>query len=1008
MLSGHFLRPAAETDRQTADPEVTLAPFRAWSNFWENTPQHGLASDNPPDAGKSHEQRQVWQSYYNLLSHLLKDGYVYPHDLLEEDVGNEKQKLHGTGTRLRQHKELKRVEATYEGLLFKDTVFPHADETNVEMLNWVDRVMSNWSIFCSSPWQERDLGEGGQEATSCGVLEILYRAASRTFHSTSILRHLFVVHASVGEFNLASKALDSYLEIVKKAKARVEKSGEREADLDNDEIMLQTVEAGIKMYVTFGGRTKAESAWDLTLQLERWLHFHDSEPYWDIQIRGSASTVSHEPQAENIAPASRRALLAACRAIGIGQAHWARTTYEVLKRDDLQKKAIASFRKALRYVPGQEDVETLYALAVALAETRDIEGAIATVKEALSLEPTRRTETDRQATVSTKRDINWNNSKSRINEWHLLTLLLSARQDFDTAEASCEAALEESAFAQEAPQSSTREDHVNITPFMKSHVIEVKMTQMALTEVIDGSEIAVNASGELLELYTRLFQPMKSESKLPAPKSSPGLMSNGSVKGFRSSVFGRSKDAKGSLRANTAAESIRSQRHSNDMSHPPTISITNNEQTMHDQLSPPSSSHSHHLFRHASKRLQKRNSMRSMLSRTASPTRAVSAGPGSLAASAATSYWDGDRIASDSAAYRPGSSGSTTRNQVGVALSSDLQTIPASPMPRRDGFSYDPQPTTSSPQTVTQSSQKTIPSTQGTPTLPFPETHFYAPVSPILSQAEQQRHATSLLLKIWLFIAGLYRRAKLYDDAQEALDETFKQVKLVEASVASRDSSARSFEAPTWGGTKSVEELWADAYAERGDLYVARSAPHSALIEYESALSHDPDHPTATVGLSNILLATYAHPPPPQLGNPSQTPSLGRGARKAPQPLLASVPAPSSADDPSFLTGAHDSAALPSVHNPPSASAARLPPSQTQPPAVPDHLEARDRAYGLLSSLTKLGSGWDNSEAWFALARAYEESGQAERAKEVLWWVVELEEKRPVRGWDCLGRGWGL
>lgn len=68
-------------------------------------------------------------------------------------------------------------------------------------------------------------------------------------------------------------------------------------------------------------------------------------------------------------------------------------------------------------------------------------------------------------------------------------------------------------------------------------------------------------------------------------------------------------------------------------------------------------------------------------------------------------------------------------------------------------------------------------------------------------------------------------------------------------------------------------------------------------------------------------------------------------------------------------------------------------------------LTARDRAYGLLSSLTKLGTGWDNAEAWYVLARAYEESGQVEEAKKALWWCVELEDTKSVRPWSEVGPG---
>jgi cargo-transport protein YPP1 len=77
----------------------------------------------------------------------------------------------------------------------------------------------------------------------------------------------------------------------------------------------------------------------------------------------------------------------------------------------------------------------------------------------------------------------------------------------------------------------------------------------------------------------------------------------------------------------------------------------------------------------------------------------------------------------------------------------------------------------------------------------------------------------------------------------------------------------------------------------------------------------------------------------------------------------------------------------------------------TDSTALLDRLAARDRAYGLLSGLTKLGSGWNYSEAWFALARAQEEAELVDKARDALWWCVELEEGRGVRGWNSVGAG---
>lgn len=79
--------------------------------------------------------------------------------------------------------------------------------------------------------------------------------------------------------------------------------------------------------------------------------------------------------------------------------------------------------------------------------------------------------------------------------------------------------------------------------------------------------------------------------------------------------------------------------------------------------------------------------------------------------------------------------------------------------------------------------------------------------------------------------------------------------------------------------------------------------------------------------------------------------------------------------------------------------------SPDEEPKFLNRLGARDRAYGLLSSLTKRGSSWDNSEAWYALSRAYEAGGQVDKLKEVLWWCVELEDRRPIRHWSNIGSG---
>ena len=191
-----------------------------------------------------------------------------------------------------------------------------------------------------------------------------------------------------------------------------------------------------------------------------------------------------------------------------------------------------------------------------------------------------------------------------------------------------------------------------------------------------------------------------------------------------------------------------------------------------------------------------------------------------------------------------------------------------------------------------------------------------------------------------------------------------------------------------------------------GYLALARDEAFIARAHFESALTYFPDHPSAIVGLSTVLLDIYTErllppPPIPQLDTSGPVPdfTVKSVAPPGPQPdvlpstplgLAPCPPDPSNAPEPSEDSESEAESEKPTD---------LLPPHKATSLPLVDRLAARDRAYGLLSGLTKLGTGWNFSEAWFALARAHEESGEAERAKDALWWCVELEEGRGVRGW---------
>lgn len=251
-------------------------------------------------------------------------------------------------------------------------------------------------------------------------------------------------------------------------------------------------------------------------------------------------------------------------------------------------------------------------------------------------------------------------------------------------------------------------------------------------------------------------------------------------------------------------------------------------------------------------------------------------------------------------------------------------------------------------------------------------------------------------------------------------------------------------------------------YLQLGKLALLKEQPYTARAEFEAALTHYADHPDAIIGLSDILLDIYSEKllPDPTV-QPLQPPgtsfssaTAGVSLEKIEKPTTASVrtslptgplglgrTAPSDNAGSSSATGTDSSSSNPNPADPRHQVREMLAkhmedlatpgPIQPQPPSHPasktgsgaketatlapaykatslplvDRLAARDRAYGLLAGLTRLGAGWNRADAWFALARAHEESGQLDKAKDVLWWCVELEEGTGVRGWESVGCG---
>ncbi|KAK3117538.1 hypothetical protein LTR53_000964 [Teratosphaeriaceae sp. CCFEE 6253] len=975
----------------------TLAHFQAWSRFWQRASPPASSSGISPTRVDV-PRRRVWKAYYDLLSTILRHDLSYD---TSRAVGSEAVLIPTRelsdhtylDAKTRQRAELKRVEAAYESLLLDETQFPQATETNVEVEEWIEQAVENWKILSSADWTDQEIGEGGKAVLGRGMLDILYRASTKTFHSTAILRQLFTVHAALGEFELAIHAFNSYAEIVGKAKARAEKTGKHELGSNNDDLALLTAAEAIRVLCRYGDRAQAEKAVEVGKTVKEWLGRH--QPSNDEELQTSEDTKTSAPPPPDRPTASivrRTTLAAAYRAIGISQAHWARLTYDTDGRAGLQKSATANLQRARTF--DDKDIETAYALARVLAETQNVPAAIDVIKRAMAA-----------SNAAQSDDEVFDNSYARQRQlvpmWHSLALCLTARDEHEAAAKMCEAAFDQFGDSEvlfgrrtmqtlrtSGPPSRAERGLVDtMDDFEKEALLQIKLSQLTLIELMEGAERAADFSDEVLRLYARLFgspeqlkrtsEPPQATASVPMPTPSRG-------------GGGTLRSIAGSIRPKSARQSAEKPRQvTNDLtvpsgtnvgSHtatngqatgaPISITVTNEdgdpaEKSRHDhhhRLHLPFKMRGHHGDFRAAGSLRSKKSAETLNEKT---VEGVQDGANSRppVPPKDTSVTDHAHTATDQAAAADHSisTGAPTTSQQPLKVSGH-ETNP----PEQDVRLPAPHPVTS-----------------------------HGPTISSVGTLQQSQHRTSILVNVWLFVSALYIRAGFHDDAAGAVEEAKKLVEAFEAEKAARRANAEKLFLKGWGGGKSVDELWADVWSTRGGLALARELPFEALEAYERCLDFFPDHPEGIIGIADILMDIYEEKMPAEEPEPPLFPP-DKSSRSA----FTNPAASSSTAAPTPLTTSKSSLLSPGRGLPPNARRSKDP-----TPAQLNRLAERDRAYMLLSSLTKLGTGWDNPEAWFTLARAYELSREVGQAKRALWWVVELEESKPMRPWGVSSPG---
>lgn len=792
MLTSQALK---ENSDASLEDSNSVASFRSWAKYWEVT--------SPPATGGfgfkgSVPRRRVWKEYYATLSRIIEEDLPFPTGYLSK-IPND------ASARAQLRAELKSVEAIYQGLLIKETNFPRAEEERSEVEEFVKLAVQNWSILCGRGWREQDLGPGGRNSLSRGVLDLLYNAATKTFHSTAILRCLFLVHLSVGEFDQAFQSFDAYLEIVKKGKARVDKTGHAEPSLDDDATVLQTMAQAVIALCQYGPIQVAEKARQLGAELEDWLA---RLPQLRTGENGAPAIAEDEETGALHTPIPPEVVALSWQAIGLSHAQWSRATHEASSRTEVQSRAIRCLRRALTAEAGRsKDVRSYFTLGLLLAERRELTAAIEVVKMALSSNKAN------EAQYQLRLGSYWL-ERSLIPMWHLLALLLSARQDYSMAVRACEGALEQfkdpsillgkekldfrSEHLNEAEGGKTPEQSRGLVDEMgdseKEAILEVKMTQLSLVELMEGPEVAVNASYELLALFSRLFGNLgvASQRTMPQAQAQEPPKTSGTLRSIRGSILRR------------------------DRSRPPTRQ--------------PSTSTLAEKARPGTSRTIESNSpsMQVTADRARQPSRRGSTGR--LRKSESTAR-DGTKRRDRSASrQRMSSAGNIPPSHSETVVDGELFYTPTAATDGADqtDFFSPPGPAKQYPPTafsrsgLTPSTPSFTPRSSAEPSelsaeMLHSSTDLLTPVN--FPQDKERLQKATMLIRVWLMIAGFYRRAHMYNDCQGAVSEAQKLVQAIEADANKERSTSINTKDDGWAEKKSIEDLWGDVHTEVSSFF---------------------------------------------------------------------------------------------------------------------------------------------------------------------------------------------
>lgn len=438
-----------------------------------------------------------YYSYANGLErriNVLNMHFAYSSALLQNNSGEEID----PGTK----QEVKSMSDLFEKMLFESVEASKSSDSNAPIEQFIETMMTNWrktmtfSKHLDRVYKPEDVSE------TVRMLNLLRRAAIKTFHSCAILRHLIFVLAALGHYDEALTAFQVYTDYQEKARVQQQKTEEsrklaptelsgsaavkplHSGDDDKSVVRVFTKVIDILDQIK-GDGLKAKETADT---LRGWLGKDDSEEV-DLSASSGVNAHSRNKSIASVKTTETANGLAAVWA-SIARAYClfgfqAPTSEE---REHVFRSATSSFETCISYSPTDAQVYADYGLF--LARNSKISKALEIVRKGLLVD------------------------NSNYACWHLMALVLTSMGEHEKGLNAITNTI--NLISQRQKELTTEE---------RKCFLQMKITQIAIVEAINGTERALELIPEVFCMFGELFpgsrEPEKSSNTKPLSPTSP-------------------------------------------------------------------------------------------------------------------------------------------------------------------------------------------------------------------------------------------------------------------------------------------------------------------------------------------------------------------------------------------------------------------------------------------------------------------------------------------------------